>query len=105
MEALENFEIVEKTIEKIVLEREKLATNLERYRFVRKIFPSDANFILVETTDANSIYNILLETGVVVRNRNNVELCEGCLRITIGTPEENAKLLESLEKYEKSIVY
>lgn len=105
LEALQNFETVEKTIEKIILEREKLITNLESFSFVQKIFPSDANFILVKTTDANSIYKFLLEETIVVRNRNSVELCEGCLRITIGTEEENAKLLQSLNKYEKSFIH
>lgn len=105
LEALKHFELVEKNIGYIILEREKLATNLEKLSFVNKIYPSDANFILVKTTDANSIYKFLLDETVVVRNRNNVELCEGCLRITIGTPDENAKLLEALNKYEKSIIH
>ena len=82
-----------------------MATNLETLPFVQKIYASDANFVLVKTNDANSIYKFLLDETVVVRNRNNVELCEGCLRITIGTPDENAKLLAALKKYEKSIVY
>lgn len=103
--ALENFETVEKNIGFIILEREKLTTKMAEFSFVNKIYPTDANFILVKTEDANSIYNFLLDETIVVRNRNSVELCEGCLRITVGTPTENAKLLESLEKYEKSIVY
>lgn len=105
LEALKHFESVEKNIGYIILEREKLATNLETLSFVNKIYPSDANFVLVKTTDANSIYKFLLDETVVVRNRNNVELCEGCLRITIGTPDENARLLEALNKYEKSFIY
>ncbi|MBX7174384.1 MAG: histidinol-phosphate transaminase [Pyrinomonadaceae bacterium] len=105
LEALQNFETVEKTIEKIILEREKLVTNLESLSFVQKVFPSDANFILVKTTDANSIYKFLLDETIVVRNRNSVELCEGCLRITVGTEEENAKLLEKLKKYEESFIH
>ncbi|HRH46957.1 MAG TPA: histidinol-phosphate transaminase [Pyrinomonadaceae bacterium] len=105
LEALKHFESVEKNIGYIILEREKLATNLETLPFVQKIYASDANFVLVKTNDANSIYKFLLDETVVVRNRNNVELCEGCLRITIGTPDENAKLLAALKKYEESIVY
>ena len=105
LEALQNFETVENIIGKIILEREKMITNLAEISFVNTIYPSDANFVLVKTIDANSIYKFLLDETIVVRNRNSVELCEGCLRITIGTPEENAKLLESLKKYEKSIVY
>jgi histidinol-phosphate aminotransferase len=105
IEALKQKKEIEKTIKKIISERKILAEDLAKLRFVSKIYPSDANFILVKTGDVNSIYNFLLNETIVVRNRNTVELCEGCLRITIGTPEENAKLLESLEKYEKSIVY
>jgi histidinol-phosphate aminotransferase len=105
LEALQNFETVEKNIGYIILEREKLVTNLNEIAFVNLIYPSDANFILVKTDDANSIYNFLLRETVVVRNRHSVELCEGCLRITVGTPGENARLLTALKKYEKSIVY
>ncbi len=105
LDALNEKVKVEKTIGKIISEREKLIENLARLKLVTKIYPTDANFILVKTTDANSIYKFLLNETIVVRNRNSVELCEGCLRITIGTPDENAKLLESLEKYEKSIVH
>jgi histidinol-phosphate aminotransferase len=60
---------------------------------VLDIYPSDANFILVKTTDANGIYDFLVDKGIIVRNRSKVELCEGCLRITVGTPEENKTLL------------
>jgi histidinol-phosphate aminotransferase len=103
--ALKEREKVENTIKIIVSEREQLAQNLNELKLVTKIYPTDANFVLVKMTDANSIYKFLLHETIVVRSRNSVELCEGCLRITIGTPAENAKLLESLEKYEKSIVY
>jgi histidinol-phosphate aminotransferase len=105
LEALKEKTSVEKTITKIISEREKLIAELSKFKIITKIYQTDANFVLVKTLDANSIYKFLLENEIVVRNRNNVELCEGCLRLTIGTEEENAKLLESLKKYEKSIVY
>ncbi len=98
LQALENRADVEKTIVAIIAEREQLVENLQELSFVRKIYPSDANFLLVKTTDAGAIYQFLLDEKIVVRNRNNVELCEGCLRITIGTPEENASLIEALRK-------
>lgn len=98
LEAFENTENVEKTIAEVISEREKLIGNLRELSFVKKIFPTDANFVLVKTSDANSIYEFLLGEKIVVRNRNNVELCEGCLRITIGTAEENESLLKSLRK-------
>jgi histidinol-phosphate aminotransferase len=98
LDALENAEKVEKTIDEIILEREKLIKNLRDLSIVTNIYPTDANFVLVKTTDAEGIYKFLLDEKIVVRNRNNVELCEGCLRITIGTPEENENLVKSLVK-------
>lgn len=105
LQALENEAKVEVTIKKIIVEREKLIKNLRRLSFVRKIYSSDANFVLVKTADAEAIYKFLLNEKIVVRNRSNVELCANCLRITIGTPEENKSLLSALENYEKSSIY
>ncbi|MEO6588553.1 MAG: histidinol-phosphate transaminase [Pyrinomonadaceae bacterium] len=98
-DALEKRGEVEKTIEKIISEREKLIENLRTISVMTKIYPTDANFVLVKTIDAEKVYNFLLAEKIVVRNRNNVELCEGCLRITIGTPDENENLLKALEKF------
>jgi histidinol-phosphate aminotransferase len=69
---------------------------------VEKVYPSDANFLLVKVTDANAIYSYLRDKGIIVRNRNNVLLCEGCLRITVGTERENSELLEALNSYSAS---
>lgn len=99
LEAFENAEKVEKTIAEIISERENLIKNLDEFSFVQKIYPTDANFVLVKTTDAENIYKFLLDEKIVVRNRNNVELCEGCLRITIGTSQENESLFKALEKW------
>ncbi len=99
LDALENRETVEKIIAEIIFEREKLIGKLRGFSFVKTIYPTDANFILVKTIDAEKIYKFLLDEKIVVRNRNSVELCEGCLRITIGTSEENKSLLEALEKF------
>ena len=96
-------EKVEETIRKIIIEREKLIENLSRLSIVEKIYPTDANFVLVKTVDAEKIYKFLLDEKIVVRNRNNVELCEGCLRITIGTPEENESLMTALRKINRQI--
>ncbi|MDQ3322841.1 MAG: histidinol-phosphate transaminase [Acidobacteriota bacterium] len=100
LKAFENEREVEKTIAEIVAEREKLVENLKVFSFITKIYPSDANFVLVKTTDAERTYRFLLDEKIVVRNRNNVELCFGCLRITVGAPDENRSLLKSLKKYE-----
>jgi len=98
LDALDACAAVERTIGEIIREREKLVEKLEEFSFVRKIYPTDANFVLVKTADAERIYKFLLAEKIVVRNRNTVELCEGCLRITIGTPEENGALIEALKK-------
>ena len=97
-DALENQEKVEDTIREIISEREKLIENLSKFSIVEKIYPTDANFVLVKTVDAEKIYKFLLDEKIVVRNRNNVEMCEGCLRITIGTPDENESLLTCFEE-------
>jgi histidinol-phosphate aminotransferase len=102
LEALENREAVEKTISAIISEREKLMKNLEKFAFVKKIYQSDANFVLIKTIDAEKVYRFLLDAEIVVRNRSAVELCEGCLRITIGTPAENDSLLNALRRLGKN---
>lgn len=99
LEALENKDSVENTIAEIINEREKLIENLANLDIVTKIYPTDANFVLVKTVDANNVYRHLIDEKIVVRNRNNVEMCEGCLRLTIGTPDENLSLVNSLKKY------
>ena len=79
-------------------ERERLLKGLGELKFVEKIFPSDANFILVKMDDPNGTYQYLVEEGIIVRNRNSVHLCAGSLRITVGRPEENDALLTALNK-------
>ncbi|MDR1524188.1 MAG: histidinol-phosphate transaminase [Tannerella sp.] len=84
---------------KMLLEqREIFAGKLAAIPLVEKVYPSDANFLLVKVPDANSIYSKLVDKGVVVRNRNNVSLCLGCLRITVGTAEENEILINALKQ-------
>ncbi|WP_353131980.1 histidinol-phosphate transaminase [Pseudopedobacter sp.] len=97
--ALKNVNQVNEWIKELLKERDSLVLALKNFDFVLDIYPSDANFILVKTTDANGIYNYLVEQGIIIRNRNKVELCEGCVRITIGTPEENNTLIDSLKSY------
>jgi histidinol-phosphate aminotransferase len=84
---------------RLVEERESLADKLLALPVVKKIYPSHANFLLVETTDADGLYAALRDTGVIVRNRSRVTLCAGCLRITVGTPEENALLLDAISAF------
>ena len=99
LQALQNTDLVNLWIKELLAERDKLVLKLKEFDFVLNIYPSDANFILVKTTDANSIYHFLVQHGIIVRNRTKIELCEGSLRITVGTPAENQKLLETLQLY------
>ncbi len=96
---------VVKSIREIRKEREILAEKIKKFEFVTTVYPSDANFMLVKTIDADAVYLSLLDNGIVVRNRSRVPLCEGCVRITVGTPDENTALLNALEQYEKSSVH
>lgn len=81
----------------ILAERSRLKQTLESAPFFFRVYPSDANFLLVDVGRADQLYASLVKWGVVVRNRNNITLCRGCLRITVGTPEENDRLLNALE--------
>jgi histidinol-phosphate aminotransferase len=65
----------------------------------KKVYPSDANFFLALVTDAQAVYDYLVEKGIIVRNRTRVELCNNCLRITIGTKSENIELLSALRQF------
>ena len=81
---------------KIILEEKKfLIQNLKKMNLVKTIFPSDANFILIEVDNADSVYQELVNQNVIIRNRNSV--IKNCLRITVGSPEENQKLIETLQ--------
>ncbi len=99
LQALENVEQVNGWIKETLAERDKLVLGLKNLNFVLDIFPSDANFILVKTVSPREIYQFLVERGIIVRDRSKVELCEGCLRITVGTPAENNQLLTVLEGF------
>ncbi len=96
--ALQNIQQVNDWIKLTVSERERLGNALNRLENVEKVYPSDANFILVKIEDAHNIYNQLVEQGIIVRDRSKVVLCDDCLRITVGTIEENNQLLTALEQ-------
>jgi histidinol-phosphate aminotransferase len=97
--ALGEVEQVNEMIRALVAMREQLARELGGLSFVLKVYPSDANFLLVRVTDAGGLYEYLLVDGIVVRDRSKVELCGGCLRITVGTEQENAELITALRRY------
>ncbi|GHU56429.1 histidinol-phosphate aminotransferase [Bacteroidia bacterium] len=98
LKVLDNAAQMKEQVKEILAERSKVAIALRDIPSVKHIYPSDANFILVKFEDANATYQYLIEKKVVVRNRNSITLCEGCIRITIGTPVENQTLLNALKK-------
>ena len=92
---------IDEDLAEIRSQRQEVAEQLAELPFVKRIYPSDANFLLVKVDDADAVYEHLIADKIIVRNRNRVKGCEGCLRITIGLCGENVKLIESLKRYEK----
>lgn len=85
-------------VKMLLAQRDRLAKEFASMTLIKKVYPTDANFILVKVDDANAVYKYLMEKGVIVRNRNSVSLCGGCLRITVGTADENSELLSRLRE-------
>lgn len=98
LEALNNLDWVNEHIAITVTEREKLQNDLLALAGTEAVYPSDANFLLVKIKNAEIVYQYLCNKGIIVRDRSKVELCEDCLRITIGTPDENTALLNCLKR-------
>ncbi|WP_068474607.1 histidinol-phosphate transaminase [Saccharicrinis aurantiacus] len=96
---LQNPEAKDEWVNILNNEKEILKENLSQFSFVEKIYPSDANYLLIKTEKPLAIYDFLVGQGIIIRNRSTVSLCEGCLRITIGSESENASLLDALKKY------
>jgi histidinol-phosphate aminotransferase len=85
-----------KQVETIISERARLSEALSQLPFVERVFPSDANFIFTRVINADATYQYLMCEKVVVRNRHTIALCKECIRITVGTPDENNTLLHVL---------
>lgn len=98
LELLDQKEKIDNWVKLLIAEREKMAEFLKEFPFVQKIYPSDANFLLVKMFDAKGIYGYLVDEGIIVRDRSKVHLCEESLRITIGSPKENETLLNTLKE-------
>ncbi len=99
LQVLNDEEKAYQKINVIKKEKQKLVEDLKVFDFIKKIYPSDTNFLLVKVSDAAGLYKYLLTKNIVVRNRSNQPLCDNCLRITIGTPQENISLLQALKSY------
>lgn len=98
LDALENNAVKQKWVEEIVAERDQLSKALKKLSIVDKVYPSDANFLLVRVPNAHDVYKRLTDEKIIVRDRSKVTLCYNCLRITVGTPEENERLLLALKQ-------
>lgn len=99
IDALKHREDVEKWVKLLLQERGHLMNAFRELPICEQVYPSDANFFLARMTDAQRIYNDLIDKGIVVRNRTRVQLCHNCLRVTIGTKGENSELLSALRQY------
>lgn len=97
LERLADKEKIQLEIDSIVIQREDLLKVLDEVKFVSKIYPTEANFVLIKVDDATKRYNQLIAKGIVIRNRTTQPLCENTLRLTIGTVEENKLLMEALK--------
>jgi histidinol-phosphate aminotransferase len=99
VEAIHNVEKKDAYVKSIIQQRNFLAVELDKMSCIRIVYPSDSNFLFVKTTDGRRIYDFLIENKVIVRDRSNVALSEGCLRITVGTEAENTELLRVIALY------
>lgn len=99
LEALKNVEQINQWIVETIAQRNLLATELNTLKCVQTVYPSDANFILVRVDDAPAVYKYLLQQEIIVRDRSRVALCDGSLRITVGTPLENERLITVLKTF------
>jgi histidinol-phosphate aminotransferase len=102
LKMLDDETAVNNWVTEILEQRSWLLSALMTVPYVRHIYPSDANFVLVKVDNANAVYHFLVDNSIIVRNRNTVSLCAGCIRITVGTPEENNTLIETMKKLGQS---
>jgi histidinol-phosphate aminotransferase len=97
LDRLDNSEKIKSEIESIIAQRETLLKVLLNVNFAKKIYPTEANFILIKVDNANKRYDELIAKGIVIRNRTTQPLCDNCLRLTVGTEIENKKLIAALQ--------
>ncbi|MCF7832937.1 MAG: histidinol-phosphate transaminase [Candidatus Marinimicrobia bacterium] len=99
LKTLQDPSIKDELVTKIKIERTFLMNAFKDISIVKEVIPSEANFFLARFKDPDAVYRFLTEEGIIVRNRSNQLHCEGCLRVTVGTREENIMLCEALQKY------
>lgn len=99
LKALGNAEAVRQSLEEVTEERERLSKSFSEFEFVYEVYPSDANFLLLRVDDANRLYTFLTQSGTIIRNRTRERGLENCVRITVGSKDENDSLLLGFEAY------
>ncbi|MCH7414473.1 histidinol-phosphate transaminase [Belliella sp. R4-6] len=99
LEALGNADAIHQVVKDTFVERQFLEAEVSKFPFVKKIFPSNANFILIKVDGARAIYEFLIEQTIIIRDRSKVVLCEDCLRVSVGTREENEAFLKALNLF------
>ncbi|MCH7398475.1 histidinol-phosphate transaminase [Belliella sp. DSM 107340] len=99
LEALENADAIHQVVKDTFVERQFLEAEVSKFPFLKKIFPSHANFILIKVDGARAIYEFLIEQTIIIRDRSKVVLCEDCLRVSVGTREENEAFLKALNLF------
>ena len=99
LQALQNEQQAKEKTSILVRQKERLLEEFIQFDFIKTIYPSNANFILVKVDDAKILYQYLVSKNIVVRNRSSQPLCENSLRVTVGTPDENDALLNALKNY------
>ncbi|WP_194974004.1 histidinol-phosphate transaminase [Aquiflexum lacus] len=104
LESLEQANKIEELVQKVLNEKDHLSKALEKLPFISHIYPSNANFVLVKMSGAKKVYDHLINDLIIVRDRSKVVLCDDCLRISVGTEEENQKLIGELEKYVSQVL-
>ena len=100
LEALEK--PIDEQVSEIIRQRARVAEALAGFSCVKEVYPSEANFVLAKVDDANALYDHLISRQIIVRNRTKMDLCKNCLRITVGLPEENDRMLKAIQEYEES---
>lgn len=100
LKALSDKAHTENWIKEILQERGRMAEQVKSHAFVKQVYPSDANFLLIKVEDPASLYEFLMNKGIIIRDRSSVPLCEGCVRVTIGSKEENQALMNALKTFQ-----
>ena len=100
LQALKDPFEVDKWVKILLEERSRMIDAFQLLPICKKVYPTEANFFLAQMTDATKIYNYLVDKGIIVRNRHRIQLCQNCLRVTIGTKTENGELIAALRQYQ-----